>query len=290
MGVCRLCGQKAGWLSDLHPECRDRQARARKETPDRVAGAIASGSVDVGFARSLRVYAKHCFLGDAELSDLITVGWVRALDLMLMDTQLTPDERAKLDASATALGVDLVAADRRHGVGLRLNRASLVQQVLAGAIPTANPSVRFPPMPFVFDRDEYPLDMMAGVPYLTEVKRRVLSGASQGYSVRIARGVYYRVGQSRGISETVESVEQVDARTLVIASKHLYFGGDRKTFRIPYKKIISVQPFTDGIGVVKEAATPKMQIFGIVDGITPWFYPNMVMGLVGNSRQAKPLP
>jgi len=49
-----------------------------------------------------------------------------------------------------------------------------------------------------------------------------------------------------------------------------------KSVRLPYAKIVSFEPFSDGIGVMRDAATAKPQIFVTGDG---WFTYNLVTNL-----------
>jgi hypothetical protein len=45
---------------------------------------------------------------------------------------------------------------------------------------------------------------------------------------------------------------------------------------VPYRKIVSVEPFKDGIGIQRDAMTAKPQIFVLDDG---WFAYNLVSNL-----------
>ena len=56
-------------------------------------------------------------------------------------------------------------------------------------------------------------------------------------------------------------------------SRHLYFAGDDKSFRIRHDRIVSYHPYTDGIGVVRDAANAREQLFLTGDG---WFTQNLI--------------
>lgn len=93
-------------------------------------------------------------------------------------------------------------------------------------------------------------------------------------SIRIAKGVYYRASAFKGRS--IQRTETVHAGNglLAITNKHLYFGGGTgKDFRIRLDKIVSFEPFSDGIGIQRDAATAKPQSFVTGDG---WFTYNVV--------------
>lgn len=61
-----------------------------------------------------------------------------------------------------------------------------------------------------------------------------------------------------------------------VTTKHLYFAGDGKSFRVQYDKIVSFEPLNDGIGIQRDAATAKPQYFVTGDG---WFIYNLVTNL-----------
>ena len=57
-----------------------------------------------------------------------------------------------------------------------------------------------------------------------------------------------------------------------------YFSGGGKSFRIRHDKIVSIQPYSDGVGIHRDAATAKPQVFATGDG---WFTYNLLMNVSG---------
>ena len=70
----------------------------------------------------------------------------------------------------------------------------------------------------------------------------------------------------------------VDTGLATITSKHIYFyfSGPKKAFRVPYTKIVSFNPFSDGVGIIRDYVTAKPQFFITHDG---WFTYNLVTNL-----------
>jgi len=64
---------------------------------------------------------------------------------------------------------------------------------------------------------------------------------------------------------------------LAITNISLYFGSTTKTVKIPYKKLISITPYSDGIGIQKDGVSSKPQIFKEIDG---WFAYNLISNLI----------
>ena len=72
-----------------------------------------------------------------------------------------------------------------------------------------------------------------------------------------------------------ETVHQ-DTGLLGFTTKHLYFSGGRKRFRVRYDRIVDFEPFSDGLGIMREAQTAKPQSFRTGDG---WFAYNLAVNL-----------
>ena len=104
------------------------------------------------------------------------------------------------------------------------------------------------------------------VDYLETVTRRERRGTSHGVSIRAARGLYYRPSTFR--SRPIEWEETVHAGTglLGLTTKHSYFAGSRKRFRVRYDKIVAFEPFSDGFGIMRDAQTANPQTFRTGDG------------------------
>ena len=70
--------------------------------------------------------------------------------------------------------------------------------------------------------------------------------------------------------------ELTDQGVTVFTDRHLFFLGGSKNFRLPWKKLISIKMFEDGIEITKDSANPKPQILGVDD---PGFAVNLVTRL-----------
>ena len=94
----------------------------------------------------------------------------------------------------------------------------------------------------------------------------------------MAKGLYYRPRTFR--SQVLEGEENVylDAGMLGVTTKHLYFHEPRQRFRVRLDKIVSFEPYSDGIGIMRDAQAAKPQMFLVGDG---WF----VFHLVTNVAQ-----
>ena len=69
---------------------------------------------------------------------------------------------------------------------------------------------------------------------------------------------------------------RLDTGLMGLTTKHIYFAGDTKRFRVRYDRIVAFEPYSDGIGIMREAQTAKPQTFITGDG---WFAFNLATNL-----------
>ena len=120
-------------------------------------------------------------------------------------------------------------------------QAAVIRDVTQGIIPQRqNIQGR---IPFNLMKSETLVWVIDGVDYLETVTRRERRGTSHGASIRVARGLYYR--PSTFLSRPIEWEETVHADTgiLGLTTKHVYFAGPRKKFRVRYDRIVSFDPY-----------------------------------------------
>ena len=128
-------------------------------------------------------------------------------------------------------------------------------------------------LPFKFQKSEQLIWVFTDVDYLEDRTKTEYEGKSQGVSIRIMSGVYYRIGGYKG--HPVEHTERlrVDRGLMAITTKHIYFSGPKKSFRIRHNKVVSLSPYSDGVAIVRDAPNAKSQIFVTGDG---WFTHNLL--------------
>ena len=93
------------------------------------------------------------------------------------------------------------------------------------------------------------------------VVSRGYEGGSAGLSFRICRGVTYRIGAHRGRLVSRSSVVHQDTGQIVLTSKRFLFSGAKRAFSIPLTKILSVQPYADGVCVIRDSLSQSDKPF-----------------------------
>lgn len=271
-------------------EFRDVMALGADET------GRAAGELDRAVAERL--------VGEARVAAVAIDGGgsLQAFATALDESGLSPEDRKRLTVQAWEAAVEatledgLLSLDEEHALVRYLHRFSLsprdvnengahhsmvqcavIREAAEGIVPDRLGPVR---VPFNLMKSEKLVWAIEDVDYLEVKVRRERRGSSHGLSIRVARGIYYRPGIFR--SQPIEWEETVheDTGLLGVTTKHIYFHGSRKRFRVRYDRIVSFDPYDDGIGIMRDAQTARPQTFRTGDG---WFIYNLVTNLASNA-------
>lgn len=276
MGRCIYCGQPAGFLRNKHRECTEKHNQGWKTMIDMAQKAILSGTAG-GLEDDLFAVAEKSFVPRHQVKEALLAGWDEAIEHYLDDGFLDEKEEKQLVSFAKHFGFTQSDLDKK-GSYTRFIQGAVLRDLMEGKTPQR---FHMDGSPFNFQKSESLIWGFNNVDYYEDKTRRQYVGGSQGVSFRIAKGVYYRVGGFRG--HPVETTERVyvDKGILAVTTKHLYFGGNKKSFRVRLDKIVSFTPFSNGIGIQRDAASAKPQYFITGDG---WFIYNLLTNVshIGN--------
>lgn len=131
---------------------------------------------------------------------------------------------------------------------------------------------------------EYPIFSIGATTYAEE---RTVSTQLRNYgglSIPIGAGAYYHVGHSQG--HTVAGLQPIDVGEGLITNSALYFGGQRRNFRISLANVIRYQPYIDGFGVCESYGSPKVFVPDYNGMDTGWFFFNLLTAITSSLRSA----
>ena len=273
MGNCIYCGKPAGFLRKSHKECKLRYEKGKNEIISLVGKVGSAGGDLKQLEVSLKQVASRANIDPSTMRSLVVTGWERAVDAAFDDGILTENEENALSELKEYFSLSQQELDR-NGAFTKIVKGAILRDILDGKIPErvhidGN-------LPFNLQKTEKIVWVFQGVDYYEQKTRTRYVGGSQGVSIRIAKGVYYRTGGFKG--ERVQTSETIHADTglLGVTNKHIYFAGTSKRFRINYNKIVAFEPYSDGIGIQRDAQTAKPQTFVTGDG---WFTYNLITNL-----------
>ncbi len=270
MANCTYCGKPAGFLKKRHKECEMSHETGLASIISLVKEAGTNNSSFSHLEEIIHEIADQSFIQRSFLPRLVISGWEKAVEDAFDDGVLTEEEENRLMEMKDHFGLTQTQLDE-NGQYRKTIKGAVLREVLEGKL-----SERLKidgTLPFNLQKAEKIIWVFQDVDYYEQKNRTHYVGGSQGVSFRIAKGVYYRTGAFRG--ERVQSTENVhsDKGLLGVTNKHLYFSGTSKSIRIAYSKIVTFEPYSDGIGVQRDTMTAKPQSFVTGDG---WFTYNLI--------------
>jgi hypothetical protein len=199
------------------------------------------------------------------------------MDDFLEDNLLSENEEDTISTFINKSGYNVNELDTYGGV-MSVMKASALRHVLNGQVPENIPDFQMP-IHFNFMKSEEMVWAFSNVQYYKEVTRRSYKGGHQGFSVRVAKGLYYRTGAFKGHPVEEKNMEYQDTGIMVLTTKHIYFGSYENMFRVKYNKIVAFTPYDDGLGIMKDTQRAKPMVFKLEDG---WMAYNLAINLAQN--------
>lgn len=126
-------------------------------------------------------------------------------------------------------------------------------------LPTAN-------CPIILKKNEEAILVMPNVTFREPRSVRTSLGGYGGPTIRIAKGISFKLGGASSRSVSHEEIKKIDVGTLTITNKRLIFTGTMKTLNYNLSKIMSITEFSDGIAIQRENKQ-KTEYFTDTDNI-----------------------
>ena len=242
---------------------------------DRITGLAKRAALDHGGGtlQELDNTLRRTSMSNTHRRQLLVRAWEEAVEGVIEDGVVSLDEEAALSQYISHFDLTQEELDR-NGAQTTLVQASVIRDVTQGIIPQRQTITGR--VPFNLMKSETLVWVIQDVDYLETVVRRERRGTSHGVSIRVARGLYYSPRQFRSRPIEWEETVHQDTGLLGITTKHVYFAGARKKFRVRYDRIVSFDPYDDGFGIMREAQSAKPQTFRTGDG---WFVYNLATNL-----------
>lgn len=271
MGHCRICGQPAGFMRSVHKECAARRDRAladiNLEFSDMMRVDIAP--TPAAFRATIQKLGDEARLSSAELRSTILSGLSVSLEAALADFNLSQVEIDRFEGILDAFNLDATALDEA-GIRDRLVKALVLKDLSEGR--TSNRITVNGSLPIVLKRGEA-IQWLFNNVALQEPRTRVsYEGGSRGVSVRVMKGVSYRVGSYKGRRVDTTEVVTVGHGEFAVSNSAVYFLCPPKTRKTTLSSIVSVDAYDDGI--VISPSRGKQQIYLLDD---PFFASNLIL-------------
>lgn len=197
-------------------------------------------------------------LSNEQMTDTYFFMLNQAAENYMKDGLLTDDEEQKIEEYMNTLGLSATNLPPQYqGSELsRIEQMRMLKQLQQGVIPQTNLHA-----PILLGKGEVVLWCYDGVTMWQEKVKREMVGSHSGFSFRVVKGVTYRTGGFKGHPVEHSYMDQAGTGSLYITNKHIIFHSSERSTKIPYKKIIGLNPYQDGMGVQQDGANAKKLVF-----------------------------
>jgi hypothetical protein len=248
MGDCEYCGGPAGLFRSIHKECAAKRDQARKDIDLAFQNVmlVERPPAPATFRAIVEKLSNDGRLAPNQLRARVLSGLAIALDTALTDLNLSQDEVGRFNTIVDAFGLDEPAFDE---AGIR---HKLVQALVLKDLSEGKPSTRVQlstALPIALKRDESIQWLFDGVTRREPRTSYHYESGSHGVSIRLMKGVSYRVGSHRGQRVSTTEIVTVGSGALAVTNSALYFMGGPSSKKMPLSGVVSVDGFDDGVVV-----------------------------------------
>ena len=278
MAKCIYCGQNAGLFRTKHKECEEKNREGKLILINEIKDAILHANDFEGLESSIRDKAQSHFVNPQEIQLLYIQGFDHAVTTILEDGIISVEEEAKIGVFQTKHPQLTSNQLDTNGSLQKVVKASVLRDIVAGVAPKERMQINGS-LPFLFQKSEYLIWVFQHVDFYEQRTRTEYQGRSQGIGIRITRGVYYRVGAFKGHPVKIEEMKLISTGLVALTNKHIYYASAVKNFKVTYSKLVTIEPYEDGIGFQKDGVSSRPQILRGLDG---WFTYNLISNLYEN--------
>jgi len=167
------------------------------------------------------------------------------------DHRISPEEWEQVETLAKLLHITLQVEEPTQAV---FDRMKMLWRLENDSLPVMEPDI-------YLQRGEICHFMSAGDWLESRTVTKRVNYGGLGYRVRIMKGLYCQ-GGSVGLQRvTSEEIQTIDTGMVYVTNKRVLFNGGYKNMSLPLNRIISLVPYSDGLGVEKDRGrNPIFQI------------------------------
>jgi len=293
MANCIYCGEDAGLFFKWHKSCREKEKIALAQKAEKLKNAekqilslyeeaiINNKDYDVLYIKISNLANEN----DISLNcmrELLIKAWENMVNKAIEEKGVITAKEENNLFNFAFTKFNLTSEElNRNNVFRRGTMAIIIREISEGRIPDR------------FMVDNLGVNLLSTeslvyafhTNYYEDKTRTTYEGRTQGFSMRIVNGLWCRVGDYKGHPVQITERVRVDEGNFIITTKHLYFNGKTKSFRVPYSKIVAFYPYSDGIGICQDKANAKLQIFETPE---TWFVYNAVTLLSKKNLEVSP--
>lgn len=274
MSDCIYCNKDAGFLKSKHSECEVKHVNGCNSLKSLLMNAFSNATDFYTIDKEINAIVSDSYIGMEKLRQIYLNTFDESISNFLNDGIISDNEKKTVARFQQYTGLTQQVLNSNKSLE-KVVQSDILQSILNGIIPTPSITIQGT-LPFMFDKNEKTLWVYRDVELVEQKIKREFVGRSQGMSFRVMKGVYYRVGGFKGSPMETTQMLSIGKGVLVLTDKTIYFNCPQKSLKIPYKKLISIEPYADGLGFQKDGASAKPFF---LKGIDSWFTYNLITNL-----------
>ena len=225
--------------------------RIKSEAYKQLMLMASDGEISHEEERRIKELLMEAELTDKQQSQGFIQAYKKAYEHVMSDEVVTQQEHEALKRIQRLFNIpsDKISAELQV-----LDKHKVLRQIQSGVLPTCHTNI-------ILKKGE-----VAHFSYFADLieeraVRRRYQGGSAGVSFRVAKGVSFRVGQSRGTYHSDREPVAVSSGKLIVTNKRIIFDGDKKGFNITIGQLLSYEVFDNSILVKPTRGNPRLVEF-----------------------------
>lgn len=274
MGKCKYCGQSAGLFHSKHDECEQRHLSGVARIRSILAGCFQNREDFYLHQGKIQKICQEAYISNQDTRSIYCQSLDAAVEQYLDDGVIDSEEERTVARfmQFTNLSQQVLNANKSLE---KVVQSKVLQELLNGQVPSPRITITGN-FPFLLNKNEHMLWLFRDVTLQMQKVRRETVGRSRGVSVRVCKGVYYRTGGFKGTPVETTYMQCIGTGSVCLTDKNLYFHCPEKSLKIPFSKILSLEPYSNGLGVQKDGANDKPMFF---ENLNSWFCYNAISNL-----------
>lgn len=219
--------------------------KAKKEFWLTLQNYLNDGELSSEEKSKLEKLAKNLGLSPQDLHAIYKKASNLSWQLITSDGKITDEEKETFEGLLKYFGVEPKETDFNQAEFNKFYTLGLIDKGIL-------PEIKNHDVDVIFKKDE---KLHWACPAVLRQHKRVVQRVSYGgprASIRIAKGLSYRIGSYNVQTQSKEIIAPIDSGTFWITSMRIGFMGSRKNFSVPINKIAYVHLLSEGLLLAKD--------------------------------------
>lgn len=271
MGECKYCHKDAGWFSSKHSACEEKYNQGINEIKTIIRDCFDSKEDFYLKDGKIQQIIKESYIDKTSFDSVLCSVFDESVNRYLNDGVIDSAEEQVVARFIQYSGLSQTSLNANRSLE-KVLQSKVIRDILSGNIPAPQITIAGD-FPFLLNKSEHLVWLFRNITLHQQKIQREYVGRSRGVSVRVMKGVYYRTGGFKGHPVETTIMQRIGIGSLCFTDKNIYFSSPEKSIKIPYSKILSIESYSNGIGLQKDGANDK-PIF--LEGVDSWFAYNVI--------------